>query len=615
MDKMFSVKVQEITSPEDSLGEYVSLSYSFDPDDKLMEEQRGKLYAVLDISGEGVSKEDLKAGARLIFNSLKETYFGEMEGTPLQALEKAFYTAKEKVSNMSFGDERVSVPSLDLNLIAAVLWGKVLYVAQFGDCSAYILKETSAVNIGKIAESEVVVSSGIIEKGDVLVLGSGQFKELFSLEDLPNSLSKLNDASFLKVNKRISAIIVKFDVLNFWGSEDTIKFGNLEKSRKRNAFSKIFAREPKVKVPPLNFGNREKKKVAVLVGVMVLVVGVLASSIAFSLKRVSKVKIEEGTAFNVVEELSKKLDSAKDLIGKDDDKAKEMLAEISKANFGEDVNKEELNKVLGTAKSLLDEIEGVTPIESVVSIYNVSVDDLISSLGMSYADNILYVWSRDGVIGVKLDVSTKDIVSKKIIFDNKPLFVDLYGEDMYVLEDSGISLSLQGSDSFERQNITGDVSFDKTVTFKVYYGNEYLLSPLGITKISEGEASEWLKIPLSLENALDFAIDGNLYILFENGSVKKLYVGEEDTSFLIKDLPSSLKSPRFIYTTIDMNNIYIMDLSDGSIVVVDKTGEYQKKYRIRDLDKDFSEIKGFVVSDDENKAFILIGTEIFELPL
>ncbi|MFH1407973.1 MAG: hypothetical protein ABIJ36_02765 [Patescibacteria group bacterium] len=611
MGKIFSVKVQEISSPENSAGDYVSLPYTFDPEDKLMEEQRGKLFAALDISGDGILKEDLNAGARLVFNILRETYFGELESTPLQALEKAIHIAKEKVSNMPLNSEDAVPRSLDLNLIAAVLWGKVLYVAQFGAGVACIIKEDMAVNIGKDVEGEVVVSSGIVEKGDVLVLGSGGFKELFSLEELPASFSKLTDENFLKDNKKISAVIVKFDVLNFWGGDNVIKFAK-DSAKPARGF--------RIKVPSASFEARSKKKLAILGAIAVLLVSALAFSIKISFNKSPKGETMEGANAGVVKELNDKLLSAKSLIGTDDNKAKEILTEIAKAGF-EDLSpqdKEEVTKVLGTATDLLDEIEGVAPLEKGNLVYDFSVDGVDNPSGLAYADTVLYVWYEDTTFGVGLEIGGETPVSSKADFGEKPLFVDLYDGNVYVLNGSGMSLATDNG-QFIKQDVEGEVFYDKALAFKIYYGNGYVLTSETITKISvldEGySAGVWLKVPLSLEKAVDFALDGNVYVLFSEGNVKKLYIGEEDSAFLLKDMPSPLKEPRFIYTTIDMNDIYIFNAGDGSIVVVDKVGEFQKKYRIKDTSINFSDVKGFAVNTAGDKAFILVGSKIIEFSL
>ena len=618
MDKIFSVKVQEIRSPEDSPGNYVSLPYSFDPGDKVMEEQRGKLFAVLDISGEGILKEDLNAGAKLVFNVLRETYFGELESTPLQALEKAFHAAKEKVSNMPLSGEEVVPHSLDLNLIVAVLWGKVLYVAQFGAGSACIVKEATAINIGKGSEGEVVISSGIVEKGDVLVLGSGNFGELFKLEDLPKNFSKLSDLEFLKANKIISAVVVKFDVLNFWGSDDAIKFVAPAKIQSAPKFiSRLFRKERTIKVPSTSFEARSRKKAAVLGAIAVILIGTLAFSIKLSSKKASSPIATDNKGTSIVEELGNKLSQAKGLIGKDEEKAKEILLEISSYEEASQDN-QELKEVLGSAVSLLDEVEGVIPIDNAKEVFDASSDN-IDPAGLSYAEGVLYLWSAVADTGVRVIISGETPTSSKITFTQAPLFVDAYDGDIYALNSSGITKSSGEDTSFVEQPVSGDVDFASAKSFKIYYGNGYILTSKTIAKLAvldEGfSASEWLKIPLSLERAIDLALDGNVYVLFSDSGVRKLYIGEEDSAFMLKDLPSTLKEPKFIYTTIDMNDLYIFDAGDGSIVVVDKVGEFQKKYRIKEAGINFSAVRGFVVNTDVNKAYILVGSKVFELGL
>jgi len=92
-------------------------------------------------------------------------------------------------------------------------------------------------------------------------------------------------------------------------------------------------------------------------------------------------------------------------------------------------------------------------------------------------------------------------------------------------------------------------------------------------------------------------------------------VGEEQTDLTVKGLSENFKEPKYIFTNIDLNEIYVLDAKDKSIVVLDKTGAYQRKYIVDDKDLNFEDTKGFVLSDDGKEAYVLIGTKLVKFGL
>ncbi len=106
---------------------------------------------------------------------------------------------------------------------------------------------------------------------------------------------------------------------------------------------------------------------------------------------------------------------------------------------------------------------------------------------------------------------------------------------------------------------------------------------------------------------MDIAIDGNVYVLFKDGEVKKLYMGEQDKEFSLKGLPEDLQNPKEIYTNIDLNEIYILD--DRAIYVFDKVGGYQRRYALSD------KAQSFFLSSDAKSIYFLVGAKVYKFSL
>jgi len=80
-----------------------------------------------------------------------------------------------------------------------------------------------------------------------------------------------------------------------------------------------------------------------------------------------------------------------------------------------------------------------------------------------------------------------------------------------------------------------------------------------------------------LKSAVSMAIDSSIYILFSDGSIQKYTRGTKD-SFSISGLNKAFNSPVSIYTSPDVQNVYVLDPTNSRIVKLDKTGAFVKEY-------------------------------------
>jgi hypothetical protein len=65
------------------------------------------------------------------------------------------------------------------------------------------------------------------------------------------------------------------------------------------------------------------------------------------------------------------------------------------------------------------------------------------------------------------------------------------------------------------------------------------------------------------------------------------------------------------YTNADLANLYLLDKGNSRVVVVSKTGEYQKEY----LWSGLGQANDLVVTSDEGQIFLLSGGKIFTISL
>lgn len=113
-----------------------------------------------------------------------------------------------------------------------------------------------------------------------------------------------------------------------------------------------------------------------------------------------------------------------------------------------------------------------------------------------------------------------------------------------------------------------------------------------------------------LSNSISMAIDGSIYILFKDGSIKKYTKGSEDT-FELTGLSKPLSTSTKLFTNEDLDNLYALDISNSRIVVLGKEGEFKTSYNA-DIIKSS---KDFDVKEADKKAYVLSTDKIYQIDL
>jgi hypothetical protein len=114
---------------------------------------------------------------------------------------------------------------------------------------------------------------------------------------------------------------------------------------------------------------------------------------------------------------------------------------------------------------------------------------------------------------------------------------------------------------------------------------------------------------VSIQGAVDFAIDGNIYVLSNEGSVVKFVKGVYEPDFSLKNIPTpndQILIPKRIFTDEDTNSLFVLDKKLDRIIKFDKSGEYSNQYLL-----DGQPIDNFVVNAKLQKIWILSGNKIY----
>lgn len=160
----------------------------------------------------------------------------------------------------------------------------------------------------------------------------------------------------------------------------------------------------------------------------------------------------------------------------------------------------------------------------------------------------------------------------------------------------------------------------ESVTDIVSYGTRfvYFLQPsankiLRATKTSAGLTNKvsWIKdANASLSNAVSLAIDGSIYVLNSDGSVKKFLNGGHD-DFTTPILKVAMSNPTKIITDADSKNVYILDPANKRIVVTSKTGSLVKEL----TSENFVNMTDAVFNESKSMGYVLAGNKVYSFPL
>jgi len=118
----------------------------------------------------------------------------------------------------------------------------------------------------------------------------------------------------------------------------------------------------------------------------------------------------------------------------------------------------------------------------------------------------------------------------------------------------------------------------------------------------------------NLAEAVSFTIDGNIYILSADGGIQKLFRGvAQDYDF--EELPSvGFEGPSLkIYTTDDLEFIYVLDPDNTRVLIFNK-GDRYATYR-RQVMYDIEGARDFVVDDSGLKVTLVTDDKIYEFSL
>lgn len=181
-----------------------------------------------------------------------------------------------------------------------------------------------------------------------------------------------------------------------------------------------------------------------------------------------------------------------------------------------------------------------------------------------------------------------------------------------------------GVESITRQRIQGNLE-PGMVTLMTALGDEFYLvqrqenqilsytSVNGIYDLPRGYFAAGAAP--HLQEALDMGMDGRVYLLMGDGSVRTYLDGAEDHSFQISNLPDAELTPIVMAVEADPDEglVYLGDAQRGRIVMLDKRGNFLHQFRLPG--EELQQLEAITVSESPNVLYLITANRVYAAKL
>ncbi|MGI6380039.1 MAG: hypothetical protein ACOX2R_04580 [Anaerolineae bacterium] len=189
------------------------------------------------------------------------------------------------------------------------------------------------------------------------------------------------------------------------------------------------------------------------------------------------------------------------------------------------------------------------------------------------------------------------------------------------LERSGSLIAFMPQTGITLQPVANSDAWLGPVAMGAYVGNLYILDPLMGRILKYVPVDDAYTTPptdyletyqgVDLTGAVDMAVDGNMYVLYADGTVQK-YLAGEPQPFSMRGLPDAMDSPRAIFVSGPQEPdapgfVYVADTGNQRILQFDKQGTFLRQFRASAGQQVLRDLQGLYVDEETGRLFIVSG--------
>ena len=598
--------------------------------------------------------------AALAFKAKKEGVEVSSFGTEIiTRLQERYYSNEsqsivKKVAQTMESLAAEFLTEVELQIVVMVIWEKgdktYLYAGRNSEGQVFLKRGEGLVGLLAEKPGEVGVVSGELEAGDRVVGGTKEFFRMVEAEKVRLALEE-NQAEEMREslgtvvqgqenNSQAAAVVVKIDEeagvvedKEEDRSEVEVEEEGDKVERKENKWlammkqggEKLKGLAGKIARSGRGFkvggGGRKRQKSAATVALVLVLVFGLSVGLAGRKRQKAKQEAEYRT---VLEEVRYKHDEALGLMELNPLRARSLLKdsqerlESYKAEQEEKVGKE-MEEWLEKIKKALSQAQREYEVEAADEWFDFGlVKEGFKGSDWELEEKEVMVWDEVSKTVVVIDLESK--ASRIVVGGDKigsGKLVGLAGDRGMVVNDELVTIV-----EMEDGEVVDEVGADEwgEIGDAVGFGeNLYLLDKsvegqiwkyLGVKSGLSSKRSYLKGEDYDLSEAVSMAIDASVWVLFSDGLIVKYTRGEKD-AFAVSGLDQEFEEPVKIFTSPEVENIYVLDQRRMRVVVISKIGEYQAQY----LWPGMAGVKDVVVSEELKKMFLLTGKKIFTLEL
>ncbi len=601
--------------------------HDFTPSEEEKLTKRGRLVAVISITGlSGGQIESINVG-REILTRLHEEYFGQLSSTSFDCLQ-------ESVTNVSaeFSNDQVKT-----NIGAvAILSGSIVF-AGTADITGFVLRQG---NLAKIIDFQNGFSSGSgnITSGDTFLLATNDYFTKMSEGVIKASLEKSSAQSTLEtltpfVYNNQESTVSAACVIKFPSTQTPVVQPTSVVKEERQVFfptntevtgikktlvgflDSLIARIPERRMtvhPDLADldGRKNKTRILFVGGILLLILGV---SIVFGgIQRSSKLARSKYEDRLVTAQ--HQLQEAKTLSTINQARARELL--LSARQTLTDIKNEGVKD--DSVESTLSEIN--SNIGLIAGIYEVTpelyLDLSLLSQGfkaddISISEGRMLVLDRQGkLVSIAMESKKTRVLAGPERLTNAK-FTAAYSDKNFVLTDTSV-IEILGT---TKTAIEKD--WEEPVGMHAFAANIYILDKgkNAIWRYSGSESgfgsqNNWFApgINVDLSSVTAWSIDGSIWLLTSKGEIEK-YTNGNPQNFVMSGLEGDIAGSVDIFSDDTTQYLYILDKNKGRIIVLDKNGGYKAEY-VSDQIRSTTKI---IVSEENKKMILMSGDKLYSI--
>jgi len=618
-------------------------------------EKGGRLWITLEIQNNPAEAESI---AESVFDTMRKRFFADINADPYARFESGLKEVNKKLE--SFKAEKSSHYIGNLSIVIAAIVNESLFLSQCGEAEAYLVRRryVSIITEGLSDDNYEFftnIASGALEINDFIILSSSRLLRYISKSELAKCISPLNVVKSLEELNSIVApeILGKIAIAGINALEqkeieeeieikpsfiasklgfmkkvpylNQIDFSRISENLKRIDWNKFGERGQnairKINDLRLKFTNPASLKDKILAAFIAIVV-VLGLFIGITKYRQNK--NETLTA------LDAKLNQARDEIsealtkGQYDKSAAGVILAHAEQTAKEVLNTDmraKATEVLSRIQEVRDTLDNTKKVTPEVFLDLSKIKSNINVLCMLQLKDRTYIFDDTSLFELILDkVSAPMTIADGETVISGAVFVDR--ESLVFLTKSGKVIEFK--DGNFRYMSTLDGVFHKGISIKTWNNRIYILNPdenqiwrysYMNTKDMFSNAEAYRQDG-DMKDAVDFALDGNIYVAYKNGSIKRFYAGRVQETPLLKISFRDLSSASKVYTDGDMLQIFVLDDKENRLYVYQKEQKgaalsYARQYQFDGI----GEVRSIYFDKTANQIYIADQKKIYKFTL